>query len=30
MSASLRALTAPATSRIRAWVLDVFLRGRSS
>ena len=29
MPASLRALTAPATSRIRAWVLDVFPRGRS-
>ena len=29
MSAPLRALTAPATARIRAWVLDVFPRGRS-
>lgn len=29
MPASLRALTAPATARIRAWVLDVFPRGRS-
>jgi uncharacterized protein (DUF2236 family) len=29
MSASLRALTAPATARIRAWVLNVFPRGRS-
>lgn len=28
MSASLRALTAPATARIRAWVLEVFPRGR--
>ncbi len=29
MPASLRALTAPATARIRTWVLDVFPRGRS-
>lgn len=29
MSTPLRALTAPATARIRAWVLDVFPRGRS-
>ncbi len=29
MPASLRVLTAPATARIRAWVLDVFPRGRS-
>ncbi len=29
MPAPLRALTAPATARIRAWVLDVFPRGRS-
>lgn len=29
MPASLRALTSPATARIRAWVLDVFPRGRS-
>lgn len=28
MPASLRALTAPATARIRAWVLEVFPRGR--
>lgn len=29
MPTPLRALTAPATARIRAWVLDVFPRGRS-
>jgi uncharacterized protein (DUF2236 family) len=29
MPAPLRALTAPATARIRTWVLDVFPRGRS-
>jgi uncharacterized protein (DUF2236 family) len=29
MPSPLRALTAPATARIRAWVLDVFPRGRS-
>lgn len=29
MPAPLRALAAPATARIRAWVLDVFPRGRS-
>ncbi len=29
MPASLRALASPATARIRAWVLDVFPRGRS-
>jgi uncharacterized protein (DUF2236 family) len=29
MPALLRTLTAPATARIRAWVLDVFPRGRS-
>lgn len=29
MPAPLRTLTAPATARIRAWVLDVFPRGRS-
>ena len=29
MPASLRVLTAPATARIRAWVLNVFPRGRS-
>jgi len=29
MPAPFRALTAPATARIRAWVLDVFPRGRS-
>jgi uncharacterized protein (DUF2236 family) len=29
MTGSLRALAAPATARIRAWVLDVFPRGRS-
>lgn len=29
MPIPLRALTAPATARIRAWVLDVFPRGRS-
>lgn len=29
MSAPLRALTTPVTARIRAWVLDVFPRGRS-
>ncbi len=29
MCAPLRALTAPATARIPAWVLDVFLRGWS-